>query len=132
MASCTTIVEKGYFNPLPFTPKGDIQYCFNGSPPIPNDRMKPFIYGGRDLSMPGPNDTELANAYEEFGIVWEGNKCPGGCNGYCKKGPYVAFGGHCLTPPTPGTKEYNDVILGVGVTNWLFPLWKEKHSNKLK
>ena len=121
---CTTVVEHGVFEPYPLCPASEPKYCFDGSPVIPG--AKPFIYGGCDLSMPKAEDAELINAYKKCGIVWEKNGCAGGCNGLCEKGPHVAFGGHCLTPPTPGTKEYNDIILGIGVTNWLFPISEEK------
>ncbi len=122
--ACTTIVERGIFEPYPICPEFEPEYCFDGSPLIPG--AKPFIYGGCDLSMPKDDNPDLIKAYKEFGIVWENNGCRGGCNGLCEKGPHVAFGGHCLTPPTPGTKEYNDIILGVGVTNHFFPLLKQQ------
>jgi len=122
--ACTSVVERGVFEPYPINPESEPKYCFDGSPPIPDS--KPFIYGGCDLSMPREEDTELIKAYKEFGIVWENNGCRGGCNGLCVKGPHVAFGGHCLNPPTPGTKEYNDIILGIGVTNWLYPKAKKE------
>jgi len=113
--ACTTVVEYAVFEPYPLCPSSEQKYCFDGSPIIHG--AKPFIYGGCDLSMPNAEDAELINAYKKFGIVWKKNGCVGGCNGLCEKGPHVAFGGHCLTPPTPGTKEYNDIILGLGVTN---------------
>ena len=122
--ACSTVVERGEFEPDPIMPKTEPKYCFNGSPIIKN--VKPFIYGGCDLSMPDDDNTKLINDYKQFGIVWDGHGCKGQCNGLCEHGPHVAFGGHCLTPPTPGTKEYNDIILGIGVTNWLFPLWEAK------
>ncbi len=117
--ACTTAVEIGTFEPYPLSPESLPKYCFNGSPQI--QETKPFIYGGYDLSMPRDEDIELIKAYKEFGIVWQNNGCRKGCNGLCEKGPHVAFGGLCLNPPTPGTKEYNDIIMGVGVTNCLFP-----------
>jgi len=115
--ACTTTVEYGSFEPHPLCPTNEVKYCFNDSPPIPG--AKPFIYGGQDLSMPADDDLTLINAYKKHGIVWKNHGCHGNCNGLCEHGPHVAFGGHCLTPPTPGTKEYNDIIFGIGVTNWL-------------
>jgi len=126
--ACSTTVEYGSFEPCPLSPTNKIQYCFDGSPPIPG--AKPFIYGGRDLSMPAENDTELIKAYKKYGIVWKNHGCRGGCNGLCKFGPHVAFGGHCLTPPTPGTKEYNDIIFGIGVTNQFISQSKSQKITK--
>ena len=113
--ACTTVVERGVFQPAPLCPNTEPKYCFDGSPIIPD--AKPFIYGGCDLSMPRDDDQALINAYKKHGIVWKNHGCRGDCNGLCQNGPHVAFGGHCLTPPTPGTKEYNNIILGIGITN---------------
>jgi len=113
--ACTTIVEYGEFVADPLIPKLEPKYCFDGSPIIPG--AKPFIFGGCDLSMPRDDDQALIDAYKRHGIVWKNHGCLGDCNGLCQNGPHVAFGGNCLTPPTPGTKEYNDIILGIGVTN---------------
>ncbi len=113
--ACTSVVERGVFQPYALLPETQPKYCFDGSPIIPN--VKPFIFGGCDLSMPSDDDQALIKAYKDHGIVWENHGCRGGCNSLCEKGPHVALGGYCLTPPTPGTKEYNDIILGIGVTN---------------
>ncbi len=32
------------------------------------------------------------------------------CNSYCKFGPHLARGGHCLVPPTPGTPNYEALL----------------------
>ena len=117
LPACSSMVEVGRFTPAPVVCSEPPQYCFDGSPPIAG--ATPFIDGGRDLSIPTTPD--LRARYKARGIVWQGEGCLGGCNGYCEKGPHVAFGGHCLTPPTPGTVEYNNLIYGVGVTNWLCP-----------
>jgi len=112
------------FQPLPLAPAGEIQYCFNGSPPLAD--ATPFVFGGRDLSIPTKPD--VAAAYKELGVVWAGNGCVPDANGYTIHGPHVAFGGLCLDPPPPGTKEYNDIVMGVGVTNMLYPQWRQRHG----
>ena len=112
-----------HFTPAPIVPSGPVQYCFDGAPCISN--ALPFIYGGRDLSL--PTTPEVAAAYKNLGIVWAGNGCPAGANGCSSHGPHVAFGGRCLDPPPPGTRDYNDIVMGVGVTNWLYPLWRQRH-----
>ena len=116
-------LQMAHFTPAPIMPTGSVQYCFDGSPWITN--ATPFVFGGRDLSV--PRTPEVAAAYKALGVVWAGNGCPGGANGYCAHGPHVAFGGRCLDPPPPGTREYNDIVMGVGVTNWLYPLWRQRH-----
>jgi hypothetical protein len=35
------------------------------------------------------------------------------CNNLCEYGPHVTKGGHCMVPPTPGTRNYEEVITGV-------------------
>jgi hypothetical protein len=34
------------------------------------------------------------------------------CNNQCQYGPHVTKGGHCLAPPTPGTRNYEEVVTG--------------------
>lgn len=119
LAACDTPPTRAqfaHFTPAPLTPPGEVQYCFDGSPAIPD--TQPFVFGGRDLSL--PKTPEVAAAYKRLGVVWAGNGCVHDDNGYSANGPHVAFGGKCLDPPPPGTREYNDLIMGVGVTNWLW------------
>ncbi len=108
LAGCSTLVETGYFNPMPIVPAEEPKYCFDGSPFIPN--AEPFIYGGCDLSI--PKTPELMSKYKSLGITW---------NKTSTNHLHVAFGGKSLLPPAPGTKEYSNIILGIGVTNKLYP-----------
>lgn len=53
----------------------------------------------------------LIGEYEERDIVlahengWQ-------CNNQCKYGPHVVFGGKCMVPPTIGTHNFENVIIG--------------------
>jgi hypothetical protein len=99
-------------------------HCFDGVPHIKGS--KPWVLGGVCCCTPCDElmdklhadgvckdlDTEgLLALYSEKGIQLAGShSCS---NNLCEYGPHVTKGGKCMVPPTPGTRNYEEVITGV-------------------
>ena len=114
--------------PPPFVPicyeDVRIVHCFDGVPHQPGS--KPWIMGGTCCCTPSD---ELIEAYHRDGIcldmttddLIELYEQKGvrlaldhtNCNNLCEHGPHVTKGGHCMVPPTPGTRNYEEVVTGV-------------------
>lgn len=88
-------------------------------------RAKPFILGGTCCCTPTAKlveeyhkdgllldyeITRLKSAYDERGIKTDLDHR--GCNSLCPYGPHIVKGGKCMATPTPGTRNYEEVISG--------------------
>jgi tetratricopeptide (TPR) repeat protein len=84
----------------------------------------PFILGGDCFCTPSRRLVEAMHAagyhtdvdyaalkklYDNADIVTSQDHR--GCNNLCSGGPHVAFGGKCMSNPTPGTRNYESVLL---------------------
>ena len=118
--------------------KPPIVHCFDGVPHIKGSL--PFILGGTCVHSPTP---EVLSWYHRDGLLldydWERLKAlyadrgiktiydHKGCNNYCPWGPHLVKGGHCMVPPTPGTRNYEEVLSG-----WFAPLPSPKESESYR
>ena len=99
-------------------------HCFDGVPHIAGS--KPWVLGGKCCCTPTDDlmrklhadgvcedlDVDgLISLYEDKGIRLRFDHT--GCNNMCEYGPHVTKGGKCMVPPTPGTRNYEDVITGI-------------------
>lgn len=86
---------------------------------------KPWLLGGTCCCTPseqvltdwqkqghfaGQTVRQVMNLYHEQGIQLASSHRD--CNNACKHGPHVVKGGKCMTPPTPGTENYEEVLFG--------------------
>jgi hypothetical protein len=113
--------------PPPFVPiRHDgvrIAHCFDGVPHQPG--AKPWVLGGtccctpteetlklwqRDGFFTGMGMDEVLAQYDERGIKTALDHRH--CNNQCEFGPHVTRGGHCMAPPTPGTRNYEEIVTG--------------------
>lgn len=103
-------------------------HCFDGVPHL--NGSKPWIVGGKCCCTPSDelmkklhadgSCTELdagglIDLYHEKGIQLVIDHA--GCNNLCRYGPHVTRGGHCMVPPTPGTRNYEEVVTGIVLTS---------------
>jgi hypothetical protein len=114
--------------PPPYVPAHREQprmvHCFDGLPHIAGST--PWILGGACCCTPSDElmgklhadgqcvdlDTEaLIALYHEKGIQLATDHT--GCNNLCAQGPHVVKGGKCMVPPTPGTRNYEEVVTGI-------------------
>ncbi|KPK97843.1 MAG: hypothetical protein AMJ73_07055 [candidate division Zixibacteria bacterium SM1_73] len=101
-----------------------IQYCNDATGHIPGS--KPWILGGTCCCTPSAELMEqyhkdgialdltyedLVRMYREAGITTDLDHK--GCNNMCDHGPHVVKGGKCMCTPTPGTKNFEEVVSGV-------------------
>ena len=99
-------------------------HCFDGVPHIKGS--KPWVLGGVCCCTPTDelmaklhadgqcldlNTQQLIDLYHERGILLATDHQH--CNNLCPAGPHVTKGGKCMVPPTPGTRNYEEVITGV-------------------
>jgi hypothetical protein len=83
----------------------------------------PFILGGNCFCAPSHRVVDALHATGkhtdvDYGTLVQMYKDAGietdldhrGCNNLCALGPHVAFGGKCMATPTPGTKNYENVL----------------------
>ena len=114
--------------PPPFVPINyrelRIVHCFDGVPHQPGS--KPWILGGTCCCT--PND-ELIEIYHREQICLEYSADDlielhrrknikliydhTNCNNLCEFGPHVTKGGRCMVPPTPGTRNYEEIVAGI-------------------
>jgi hypothetical protein len=112
------------FIPKPELPTNPIKYCTSAIAHISGS--KPWIQGGTCCCKPtdalieqfhkdgfciGMNTDDLIKAYHDAGIVLDVDHT--GCNNMCDHGPHVVKGGKCMSTPTPGTKNFEEVVMGV-------------------
>ena len=98
-------------------------HCFDGVPHISGST--PWALGGACCCTPGDDlmkrlhadgvckdlDAEgLTALYHEKGIKLVVDHQH--CNNLCEFGPHVTKGGKCMVPPTPGTRNYEEVVTG--------------------
>ena len=114
--------------PPPYVPayrdKPALAHCFDGVPHIRGS--KPWVLGGSCCCTPSDElmakyhadgvcldlDTEeLLALYQEKGIRLATDHQR--CNNLCAYGPHVTKGGKCMVPPTPGTRNYEEVVTGL-------------------
>ena len=103
-----------------------MKHCFDGVPHIRGS--KPWVLGGTCCCTPSDAllkmlhedglcldlDTQgLIDLYHQKGIQLGIDHS--GCNNLCECGPHVTKGGKCMVPPTPGTRNYEEVITGIRV-----------------
>jgi hypothetical protein len=98
-------------------------HCFDGVPHIPGST--PFVLDGACCCTPtedlmrklhadgicqGIDADGLITMYHDKGIklVVDHQRC----NNLCEFGPHVTKGGKCMVPPTPGTRNYEEVVTG--------------------
>ena len=113
--------------PPPYVPayaqRPAMAHCFDEVPHIPGS--KPWILGGRCCCTPSDQLMDKLHAdgfcleldieglialYHEQGIQLAIDHQ--GCNNLCEYGPHVTKGGKCMVPPTPGTRNYQEVVTG--------------------
>ena len=114
--------------PPPFVPirytNLRIAHCFDGVPHQPGS--KPWVLGGTCCCTPS---SELITAYHRDGICRDvtmddlvalyGQKNirltydHTDCNNLCGYGPHVTKGGQCMVPPTPGSRNHEEVVTGI-------------------
>lgn len=102
-----------------------IVHCFDGIGHQPGSQ--PWIMGGtccctptdelmqayqRDGFCQGMTADELIALYRAQGIALALDHML--CNNLCQDGPHVTQGGHCMAPPTPGTRQFERVVTGQG------------------
>ncbi|HOB73542.1 MAG TPA: hypothetical protein PKG54_03355 [Phycisphaerae bacterium] len=100
-----------------------LAHCFDGIPHI--KQSKPWVLGGQCCCTPTDElmakyhadgvctdlDTAgLIDLYRQKGITLAIDHKD--CNGLCENGPHVVKGGRCMAPPTPGTREYEEIVTG--------------------
>jgi hypothetical protein len=100
-----------------------IVHCFDGVPHQAGSQ--PWVLGGtccctptdqlmaayhRDGFYRNMQTADLLALYQEKGIHLVTDHAR--CNNLCEYGPHVVFGGHCMVAPTPGTRNYEEVITG--------------------
>lgn len=114
--------------PPPYVPAHRDQpamaHCFDGLPHM--DGSLPWILGGSCCCTPseqlmaklhadglcqGMDAQALIALYHEKGIQLATDHA--GCNNLCQHGPHVVKGGKCMVPPTPGTRNYEEVVTGI-------------------
>jgi hypothetical protein len=100
-----------------------IVHCFDGVPHVRGST--PFVLGGscahsptaetlgwyhRDGLLKDYDLDRLKRLYADRGIktIHDHKEC----NNYCPWGPHLVKGGTCMVPPTPGTKNYEEVLSG--------------------
>ena len=98
-------------------------YCFDGAPHLRGE--KPWILGGRCCCTPTEelmaklhadgiclemDVDDLIDLYHKHGVqlAYDHERC----NNLCELGPHVTKGGRCMVPPTPGTRNYEEVVTG--------------------
>jgi len=104
-----------------------VKYCNDATGHAPGS--KPWILGGTCCCTPSPQLVEqyhrdgialdltyedLVRMYREAGITTDLDHK--GCNNMCDHGPHVVKGGKCMCTPTPGTRNFEQVVSGVFVT----------------
>lgn len=115
----------GDFRAKPLTAPAPVQYCCDAVGHVKG--ATPFWLGGRCCCNPS---AALIARYHEDGLLLDydlaklmeaarahgihGNEEHSWCNNMCTWGPHLVHGGKCMAVPTPGTKNYEDVILGYG------------------
>lgn len=126
--SLTLLILAGCASVGPYVAKKEtpppIKYCndYTGH----TKGSKPFILGGTCCCTP---TQKLINAYHADRVCLDldldglialykekGIKTAldhQGCNNLCQWGPHVVKGGKCMVTPTPGTKNYEEVVTGV-------------------
>jgi hypothetical protein len=111
----------------PYKPKSSTpparKYCFDSIGHVRGS--KPWILGGtccctpsRDLLGQYQDDgfcggmtlEELINVYQDRGIITGLDHQ--GCNNACRWGPHVLKGGKCMVPPSPGTRNFEEIATG--------------------
>ena len=126
IAGCSHKPTKYFVNP--YVAKSlnppEIKHCFTTIGHKPG--TKPFIHGGTCCCTPTPELMEQYHAdgflldmdvddliaeYEQRGIILEHDD-GWQCNNMCDSGPHLVFGGKCMVPPTIGTQNYENVIVG--------------------
>lgn len=121
LAGCAPKIS---LNMKPYTGPA-LKYCNDAVGHVPG--AIPWILGGTCCCTPTLQNFQRAQAegtidpdmtYEAYlelyraqGIVTDLDHK--GCNNRCDKGPHVVFGGKCMTTPTPGTDNYEEVISGL-------------------
>ncbi len=114
--------------PPPYVPacreQPPLAHCFDGLPHIAGST--PWVLGGACCCTPSDElmaklhadgvctdlDTEgLVALYHEKGMQLATDHT--GCNNLCAQGPHVTKGGKCMVPPTPGTRNYEEVATGI-------------------
>ena len=122
----TPVQTRIFFNPYVAKSASapEVVHCFST---IGHKRgTSPFILGGTCCCTPTQElldmyhedgfllDYDLAmllKEYEKRGIVLE-HENGWQCNNQCQSGPHVVFGEKCMTPPTTGTQNFENVITG--------------------
>lgn len=99
-------------------------HCFDGVPHLAGSQ--PYVLGGAccctpsaelmaklhaDGFCPDLDADGLTELYHAAGIQLATDH--GRCNNLCAYGPHVTQGGKCMVPPTPGTRNYQEVITGI-------------------
>ena len=113
------------FGPKPSQPTFSVRYCFDHIGHEP--KAVPLAMGGTCCCTPSDdsirrlhsdglcldmNADDLQSRYEAKGFVTARNAGHAACNNCCDHGPHVVFGGRCMSPPVPGTQNYEDVAAG--------------------
>ena len=129
--SAVTLVAACAALPPPYVPaypqRVTMARCFDGIPHMPG--AKPWILGGTCCCTPTPELMEKLHAdglcldldfgeleamYHEKGIHLSTDDHQN-CGNLCAFGPHVVKGGHCMAPPAPGTRNYQEIVTGITV-----------------
>jgi len=113
--------------PPPFRPISwdgvRVVHCVDGVPHQPGS--SPWVLGGTCCCTPTPELLErhhqdrictgmsvddLIALYHEKAIVLPVDHTQ--CNNLCAEGPHVTQGGRCMVAPTPGTRQFEEVVTG--------------------
>ncbi len=107
-----------------YSPRALQAHCFDGVPHLAGSQ--PYVLGGAccctpsdelmarlhaDGFCPDLDADGLTELYHAVGIQLATDH--GRCNNLCANGPHVTQGGKCMVPPTPGTRNYEEVITGI-------------------